>query len=193
MTTLVVLRKHKLMTQGELATAAGVIRATVSYAETGLTHPKIVTIRKICTVLGVRPEDVDEFRTALELPSAPGVVADDTISCIERGHRFRQWREALALTQLELAHQSGVSTVTISGIEQGLVQPQSSTVRKLAKIFGVQPVDLLKRQPPSNVRRCAGCNQVLEYSQWRGYHSNACRQRAYRRRHAHGQQATRAG
>jgi DNA-binding XRE family transcriptional regulator len=176
------------MSQGELAAAAGVVRATVSYAETRLTHPKIITIRKICATLAVQPEDVDEFRTALDLPSAAGSVADETISCIERGHRFRLWRDSLALTQLELAHQSGVSNVTISGIEQGLVQPQSSTVRKLAKIFGVKPADLLRRQPPSNSRRCAGCNQVLEYSQWRAYHSNACRQRAYRRRRAPGQQ-----
>jgi DNA-binding XRE family transcriptional regulator len=192
MTPLAALRRQKLMTQGELAVVAGVIRATVSYAETGLTHPKIITIRKICATLAVKPEDVDEFRKALDLPSATPPAADDTISCIERGYRFRRWREALALTQLELAHQSGVSTFTISGIEQGLVQPQSSTVRKLAKIFGVKPVDLLKRQPPSNVRRCAGCNQVLEYSQWRGYHSNACRQRAYRRRRAQDQQPERA-
>jgi DNA-binding XRE family transcriptional regulator len=68
MTPLAVLRRQKLMTQRELAAAAGVTVATVSYAETGLTHPKIITIRKICTVLGTQPEDVDEFRRALDLP-----------------------------------------------------------------------------------------------------------------------------
>jgi DNA-binding XRE family transcriptional regulator len=68
MTPLAVLRKQRLMTQHELAAAAGVTVATVSYAETGLTHPKMITIRKICTALGVQPEDVDEFRKALDLP-----------------------------------------------------------------------------------------------------------------------------
>jgi DNA-binding XRE family transcriptional regulator len=68
MTSLAVCRKQKLMTQRQLAAAAGVTVATVSHAETGLTHPKMVTIRKICKVLGVQPQDVDEFRKALELP-----------------------------------------------------------------------------------------------------------------------------
>jgi transcriptional regulator with XRE-family HTH domain len=56
------------MTQRELATAAGVTLATVSYAENGLTNPKMRTIRKICKALGVQPRDVDEFRKALDLP-----------------------------------------------------------------------------------------------------------------------------
>jgi transcriptional regulator with XRE-family HTH domain len=68
MTSLAVLRKQKLMTQRELAAAAGVTIATVSYAETGKMRPKILTIRKICRALGVEAKDVDEFRRALDLP-----------------------------------------------------------------------------------------------------------------------------
>jgi transcriptional regulator with XRE-family HTH domain len=67
MTPLAVLRKQRLLTQRELAAAAGVTMATVSYAESGLTKSKMITIRKICTVLGVQPKDVDEFRKALDL------------------------------------------------------------------------------------------------------------------------------
>jgi transcriptional regulator with XRE-family HTH domain len=70
MTSLAVLRKQKLMTQRELAAAAGVTIATVNYAEGGLTKPRIVTIRKICRALGVQANEVDEFRRALELPDA---------------------------------------------------------------------------------------------------------------------------
>jgi transcriptional regulator with XRE-family HTH domain len=70
-TALAALRKQKLMTQRELATAAGVSLATVSYAESGLTKPKIFTIRKICKALGLQPRDVDEFRKALDLPDEP--------------------------------------------------------------------------------------------------------------------------
>jgi transcriptional regulator with XRE-family HTH domain len=62
MTALAVLRKQRLMTQRELAAAAGVTTATLSYTESGLTRPKIVTIRKICRVLSVQPRVVDEFR-----------------------------------------------------------------------------------------------------------------------------------
>jgi transcriptional regulator with XRE-family HTH domain len=57
------------MTQRELAAAAGVTVATVSYAESGLTRPKMFTIRKICAALGVKPEEVDEFKKALDLPN----------------------------------------------------------------------------------------------------------------------------
>jgi transcriptional regulator with XRE-family HTH domain len=57
------------MTQRELAAAAGVTVATVSYAESGLKRPKMLTIRKICAALGVQPEDVDEFKKALDLPN----------------------------------------------------------------------------------------------------------------------------
>ena len=57
------------MTQRELAAAAGVTTATVSYAESGLTRPKMLTIRKICAALGVQPGEVDEFRRALDLPN----------------------------------------------------------------------------------------------------------------------------
>jgi len=69
MTPLAVVRKQKLMTQRELAAAAGVTIATVSYAESGKMRPKMLTIRKICTALGVQPNDVDEFRRALDLPN----------------------------------------------------------------------------------------------------------------------------
>jgi transcriptional regulator with XRE-family HTH domain len=69
MTPLAALRRQKLMTQRELATAAGVAVATVSYAETGLMRPRLVTIRKICVALGVEPKDVDEFRRALDIPN----------------------------------------------------------------------------------------------------------------------------
>lgn len=62
------LRKRKLLTQRELAKAAGVTLATVNYAENGSTRPTIRVIRAICQALGVKPEDVDEFRTALDLP-----------------------------------------------------------------------------------------------------------------------------
>ena len=68
-TALAVLRKEKLLTQRELASAAGVTIATVSYAESGVTKPKILTILKIRMALGVRPKDVDEFRRALDLPN----------------------------------------------------------------------------------------------------------------------------
>ena len=67
MISLAALRKHKLMSQRELAAASGVTRATVSHLETGKMRPKIVTVRKICQALGVRPKDVDEFRRALGL------------------------------------------------------------------------------------------------------------------------------
>lgn len=59
-------RTQQLLTQAELAKAAGVSLATVNQIEGGRQRrPEIPTIRAICRALGVDPLDVDEFRRVL--------------------------------------------------------------------------------------------------------------------------------
>jgi transcriptional regulator with XRE-family HTH domain len=51
-------REEKLLTQVELAARAGVTEATISRLETGVTQPRISTVRKLAAGLGVKPEQL---------------------------------------------------------------------------------------------------------------------------------------
>ncbi len=62
------------------------------------------------------------------------------------GQVLRALRLAKFMTQQELAQQSGVSAWTISHLETGVGSCQVSTVRKLAKALGVQPVTLVEQE-----------------------------------------------
>ena len=57
--------------------------------------------------------------------------------------RLRALRELAGYSQQELADVSGVSQHTISEIELGRRKPQGRTLRKLAKVLGVEVADLL--------------------------------------------------
>lgn len=59
------------------------------------------------------------------------------------GAKLREARERRLLTQPELSELSGVMVATISRIENGLQQPRIPTVRKLAKVLGVDPEELI--------------------------------------------------
>jgi transcriptional regulator with XRE-family HTH domain len=58
--------------------------------------------------------------------------------------RLRQIREQAGYSQQDLADESGVSQHTISEIELGRRKPQGRTLRKLAKVLGVEVRDLLE-------------------------------------------------
>jgi transcriptional regulator with XRE-family HTH domain len=50
------LREEKFITQAELSERTGVTEATISRLETGVTQPRISTVRKLAAGLGVKPE-----------------------------------------------------------------------------------------------------------------------------------------
>ncbi len=58
--------------------------------------------------------------------------------------RLRVLRERAALTQDELAEQAGIHRVSIANIERGAKGAQAKTVRKLARVLGVKPADLME-------------------------------------------------
>jgi transcriptional regulator with XRE-family HTH domain len=59
-----------------------------------------------------------------------------------RLERLRHIREQAGYSQQELADESGVSQHTISELELGRRKPQGRTLRKLAKVLGVEVADL---------------------------------------------------
>jgi transcriptional regulator with XRE-family HTH domain len=70
--------------------------------------------------------------------------------------RLREWREARALTQVELAERARLSSRSVAGYEAG-AGARPPTVRKLAEALGVEVADLrgdsehpLGEEPPSS-------------------------------------------
>ncbi len=64
---------------------------------------------------------------------------------------LREHRRQRGWSQKDLSEKAGVGQDTISKIERGSHQPQPSTLRKLARTFGVEVADLFK--PPGLVGR----------------------------------------
>ena len=60
--------------------------------------------------------------------------------------RLRELRRQRVLSMRELEERSGVSYNTIWRLENGLTGAQPRTIRRLAKVLGVDPADLLKAQ-----------------------------------------------
>jgi transcriptional regulator with XRE-family HTH domain len=67
------------------------------------------------------------------------------------GIKLREWRDHLALTQLEVAERSGVGIATIYRIERGQAA-LPSTRRKLAEALGITPAQLLEGPPVATTR-----------------------------------------
>ena len=59
-------RIERLLSVRALAERAGVAPATVHLVETGQRLPQLLTAQKLSQALGVAPEEVDEFRAAIE-------------------------------------------------------------------------------------------------------------------------------
>jgi transcriptional regulator with XRE-family HTH domain len=60
--------------------------------------------------------------------------------------KLRQWREARALTQEELAEKAGVSARSVAGYEAG-AGARPGTVRNLAAALDIEVMDLLEDYP----------------------------------------------
>jgi len=57
--------------------------------------------------------------------------------------RLRQLRQQRVLTQDELAEHAGVARSTVLKLERDDQEARPSTIRKLARVLGVKPEDLL--------------------------------------------------
>lgn len=56
-------RERLFVTQAELAERTGISEATLSRIENGLQRPRISTVRKIATALGVQPGELVDWGT----------------------------------------------------------------------------------------------------------------------------------
>ena len=59
-------RRQKLLSQRDLAEKAGIAKSTVFLIEAGRTKPRLSVMRRICEALGVAPDEIDEFKQAIE-------------------------------------------------------------------------------------------------------------------------------
>ena len=59
-------RIRRLLSIRALAAASGVATRTIVEAEAGRQAPRLATMRRLADALGVAPEEVDEFRAAIE-------------------------------------------------------------------------------------------------------------------------------
>ena len=73
------LRVRRLLSTRELARKAGVSTSTIHTIETGKTVPRLSIVKKLSEALEAAPDDVDEFREAIEralgeLPKGRGSI-----------------------------------------------------------------------------------------------------------------------
>jgi transcriptional regulator with XRE-family HTH domain len=59
------------------------------------------------------------------------------------GKRLKDLRFRAGLTQQELADKAGTTQTTVARIERDAVEPEVTTIRKLAQALGAVPGDLL--------------------------------------------------
>jgi len=70
MTTLREARLQALLSMRQLARKAGISPTTIYLLESGQRSPQLLTIYKLISALGVSPEEIEEFRRALDRESA---------------------------------------------------------------------------------------------------------------------------
>lgn len=63
---------------------------------------------------------------------------------------LREWREAMGLSQGELAERAGIQRPTVNAIENGRQPPRPTTMRKLAEAMGLPPVAFYLKPSEAN-------------------------------------------
>jgi HTH-type transcriptional regulator, competence development regulator len=60
--------------------------------------------------------------------------------------KMKTLREERVLSQRELASMAGLTQMTVWRIENGYRDARPQTIRKLARVLGVEPKELVKRE-----------------------------------------------
>ncbi len=118
-------RLEKGLSLAEVAKAAGISTGYLSEIERADSLPAVDTLRDLAGALDVP--------ISLLLADAGPAI----------GEKVRSLREALGLTQREVATRAGVSAVLVGQIEKGKAQPSLRTVESLAKALGISPCYLV--------------------------------------------------
>jgi site-specific DNA recombinase len=113
------IRKRRLdlgLCQSEVAQKIGVSKDTISNWETNRSSPEVCFIPKIYEFLGYAPYNISKYTNLLN-------------------KKIRLWREALGLTQEQLAKEAGVDESSIAAWERGDRKPVIQSKRILEKYF----------------------------------------------------------
>jgi transcriptional regulator with XRE-family HTH domain len=71
MSSLREVRAERLLSIRELARLASVAPSTIYLIESGRSTPRLRIVRQLAAVLGVEPQEIDEFRRVIEATKAP--------------------------------------------------------------------------------------------------------------------------
>lgn len=104
------------LTQGQLAKRLGCLTDSVGAWERGLSEPHVARWPAIVAVLGIRPSPIGE-----RLPE-----------------RVRAARQALGLTQEELARRAGVDVRTVRNIERAAYRPRCRSRVRVLRALGLE-------------------------------------------------------
>jgi len=107
-------RKERGMTQRELADEAGVSQPLIARIENGDVDPRLETVHRIVTALNEAKLSIDAKEISVMLPES-----------------LRDARKRTGYTQGELADAADVSQPLVSRIENGDVNPRTSTLRAI--------------------------------------------------------------
>lgn len=63
---------------------------------------------------------------------------------ITLGEKIKELRIKSGLTQMQVHYETGISQATISLNEKGHCRPSVENLKKLAKVFNVEPIELIQ-------------------------------------------------
>ncbi|MGB9609340.1 MAG: helix-turn-helix domain-containing protein [Bryobacteraceae bacterium] len=132
------------MTQQELAGEINVTQATISNWENGSTPIPEAQWNQLCQVL-------PSLRGKAAQPDGNRIEDGDDMNDLSLGYWLRSFRERHNLTRQQVAERCGLSPLTISNIEEGLIdKPQKRTISKLKELaeqYKDTPPDVPKEEP----------------------------------------------
>lgn len=143
------LRTERGYSRSNLSAAAGLTNRVVGYIEQQERIPRISTVARLASVLGVTP---GWLAFGLGGPSGAHASATDELAA-----RLRAVRAMHALSRAKLAAAAGVLEGSVQRIEEGRGEANVDTVERLAITLGVSPSWLAfgEGAPPASLARPA--------------------------------------
>ena len=108
----------------------------------------VIPYEEYLTIMGI--EDVEDREDTLSdgeieaVRNDPRTIPDEVVGMILKNKIsiIRAWREYLGLTQGSVAKAMNVSQPVYARMESGKVNPRISTLRRIAKVFGIDAAQL---------------------------------------------------
>lgn len=124
-------RIENQLTQSDLAKMLGVTKQTVINYENGKTYPREENLKEIESVLDLGMSYFFEM--------GEHMIENFSIN-------LASLRKQKGLSQKELAQELGISSQTISNIENKSAYPTFTNLEKIAKFFNASPIELIGSQ-----------------------------------------------